>query len=143
MREAANNLPTSQKRHPEVLVAPLVTFLVVIGLLLIARVYDHLPVQAPDCTFKTATGIPCVGCGGTRAMQSLAFGEIVRAVQFNPAVVLGVSLSGCWFASGLFKFLRGGRPLPSSRQNRKLKQSVFVVVAILAANWIYLIKYLE
>lgn len=130
-------------RHPEVLVAPVITFLGVLLLLFVARIYEQLPIQAPDCSFKANTGIPCVGCGGTRSMQSLAVGEFLEAIRFNPAVVLGVFLSGVWFTTGLLRFLRSESPRSVKEQNRRLKQSLLILLAVLLTNWIYLITFLE
>jgi hypothetical protein len=36
------------------------------------------------CPFKALTGIPCPGCGMTRALLSLAKGDFQGAFHFNP-----------------------------------------------------------
>jgi len=36
------------------------------------------------CPFRAATGLPCPGCGMTRAMLSLGQGKLLDAVDFNP-----------------------------------------------------------
>jgi hypothetical protein len=35
------------------------------------------------CSFKAATGVPCLGCGGTRALASMARGDWRGAVAEN------------------------------------------------------------
>lgn len=36
------------------------------------------------CPFRAGTGLPCPGCGMTRAMLSLGQGKLLDAVGFNP-----------------------------------------------------------
>lgn len=51
----------------------------------------------PPCFFYMVTGYRCVGCGGTRAIESLLHGEIGQAFYFNPLVVLAAAvLLGVW-----------------------------------------------
>jgi hypothetical protein len=45
------------------------------------EVIEHLPIF---CLFKAITGIPCPGCGMTRAFLELAEGDFVAAFQLNP-----------------------------------------------------------
>ena len=40
------------------------------------------------CTAKRVFGIPCPGCGLTRAFVSISHGEFSRAWRFNPASFL-------------------------------------------------------
>ena len=42
----------------------------------------------PTMFFYRVTGFRCVGCGGTRAIESLLHGQIGQAVYYNPLVVL-------------------------------------------------------
>ncbi len=136
--------PPPRARRPEALVAPLVTLAAVLLLLLLARCYDRLPIHPPPCGLKTTFGIPCVGCGGTRAMRALAGARLVEAVRFNPAVVLGVFASAVWAVVGFLRFRHGAvhPPLSAAEQNRRLVRTVLVVAAILVLNWIYLLLFL-
>lgn len=36
------------------------------------------------CPFKAVTGLPCPGCGGTRAAQALLQGDLLLALYINP-----------------------------------------------------------
>lgn len=134
---------TTPNRHVEVLVPPLVTFAGVVVLLLVARFYDQLPLRPPPCGFRTTFGIPCVGCGGTRAMKSLASGQLFEAVSFNPAVIAGVFVSALWAIAGVIKYRRGTRPLSVPEQNRHIKRGALIVLGLLALNWVYLILFLR
>jgi hypothetical protein len=44
------------------------------------------------CAWKSCTGIPCAGCGGTRALVLLISGEWLDALRMNPGAVLGLSM---------------------------------------------------
>lgn len=80
---------------------------------------EHLPIF---CPFKAITGIPCPGCGMTRAFLELAEGDFVAAFQLNPFSIpffLGLIFSA-------FKF-----HLPVSGEVRSYLLG-FVLVVILA-----------
>lgn len=40
------------------------------------------------CAFRGLMGIPCPGCGGTRALLHLARGDISGCIEFNPSAPL-------------------------------------------------------
>ena len=40
------------------------------------------------CAFRGLTGIPCPGCGGTRALLHLAKGDISGCIELNPSAPL-------------------------------------------------------
>jgi hypothetical protein len=44
----------------------------------------------PGCPFHLATGVPCPGCGTTRAALALARGDVLGALAFNPLAALGI-----------------------------------------------------
>jgi hypothetical protein len=133
----------SRRRRVEVLVAPLVTFAAVVGLLIAARYYERLPFQAPSCGFRTVLGLPCVGCGGTRAMMALVSGRPFEAVRYNPAVAIGVLVSALWAVAGIWNYRRGKAPLSVPEQNRRIKRIALIALAVLTTNWIYLILFLK
>lgn len=124
------------------LVGPLVTLLAVISLLAAARFHERLPVHAPECGFRKLAGLPCAGCGGTRAARALAAGRIGESIRFNPGVVLGVAATIAWTAAGCSRFFHGV-PLPGpSEQNRRIRRNALLAAALLLLNWIYLVFFL-
>ena len=129
-------------RRLEVLVPPLVTFAGIVVLLIVARFYERLPVQAPPCGFKATLGIPCLGCGGTRAIKALASGKPVEAIAFNPAVVFGVFVSAAWLFTGLRRFCNGASPLTVPEQNHRIRRLALIAIGVLTLNWIYLLFFL-
>jgi hypothetical protein len=55
------------------------------------------------CLFSSATGFPCIGCGGTRAAFALLHGDIAESFHFHPLLIPAVILFGTYFALLLFK----------------------------------------
>lgn len=53
------------------------------------------------CAFRRITGIPCPGCGLTRAMAALARGELLLALHFHPfAPLVLAEAAALWAAVG-------------------------------------------
>lgn len=59
-----------------------------IGVLLLAGVLDGLWA----CPFKRVTGIPCPGCGMTRAVRLVLHGDLAGATAMHPLVWLAIPL---------------------------------------------------
>ena len=68
-------------------------------LLVLAGIYIRLSGQALEtiyflpCFFKGATGIPCPGCGMTRACLAILQGEFSTAWRYHPFSFLLIGLS--------------------------------------------------
>ena len=61
------------------------------------------------CPFRALTGLPCPGCGMTRAFCALGHGEWRDALGFNalsPAVFLGALGVWAWAAAGVLNLSR-------------------------------------
>jgi hypothetical protein len=66
--------------------------------------------EVPLCPTALLFGIPCPGCGLTRATLALISGDIARALDFHPLVfVLGPLFFGALGAAAV-SFLRGPAP---------------------------------
>jgi len=129
-----------------ILIPPVVVFLCLCGLVVLAGVKDHWPVQPRPCEFRTFTGIPCVGCGGTRAFASLARGDVVTATTYNPLAVAGFGTVACWLGHAVMRARRPIRPRvpPTPRQRaRRHRWIIAIIVIAILGNWLYLIRYLE
>ncbi len=76
----------------------------------------HLWVPSPDirtsvCLFRRLTGIPCPGCGLTRAFAHLAKGEWRAALRDHPlAPLIAAQLGAAWLAWGAAVLGRSPRP---------------------------------
>lgn len=44
-----------------------------------------------ECAIRRVSGLPCPGCGGTRAFYHLFRGEIAQSLRFNPIVIYGAA----------------------------------------------------
>lgn len=97
------------------------------------------------CPMKSLFGIPCMLCGGTRAMHALTHGNIAEAVAMNPLVaVFSMALTAYApyaLAVALWpgaKRLRLARDAGIVRSRRDVAIRVGAA-CLLAANWAYLI----
>ena len=85
------------------------------------------------CAFRHFTGIPCPGCGLTRAMAALARGEVLLALQFHPmAPLFAAEAAALWAAIGAAVLRR--RPFPIS--SRLVGHLIAWQGAALLALWI-------
>lgn len=84
----------------------------------------------PDCPFRAATGLDCPLCGGTRAVQALAGGDLVQALDHNVLVVAALPLLvfawARWVAGGL------GLSLARLRAPARAAPLVAVLVVVFA-----------
>lgn len=79
-----------------------------------ARVFLH-----GLCPVVYFTGIPCPGCGLTRAVLFFLTGQFARSLSINPAGILWIALAG-YFAFN--RYILG-------RQNRRMATALVAVVA--------------
>jgi hypothetical protein len=80
----------------------------------------------PPDLLKTATGIDCPGCGGTRGLHALLHGDFATAADRNPLVFVVVPLV-LYLAVGV-ALDQFGIKLPAPKANR---WTAFAVVAFL------------
>ena len=81
------------------------------------------------CPLRRFTGIPCPGCGSTRAAMLLLRGEFAAAVAMNPlAVVLFALVPAWWLLFRRRKWSRGAK-------------ATFLIIAVIAVatNWAWLL----
>jgi len=97
---------------------------------------DALPFTI--CTFKLATGLPCLTCGTTRAMGRLFHGDLAGAWLMNPLATAGALALVPWAVADLLLMIQGRAARvqlapPAARAVRVL------VVAAALANWAWLV----
>jgi hypothetical protein len=103
----------------------------------LAPVLPWLAPVAPACPFHAFTGLPCPGCGTTRAVLALARGDVAGAIGWNPlaALALLAGLAACALAPA-WVALRG--PLPVLAPALPARARAALVLAFLF-NWSYLV----
>jgi hypothetical protein len=91
----------------------------------------------PPCPFHLVTGFPCASCGSTRAALALARLDVGGAFLVNPlaAISMAAFVLGGVLALALAS---AGHGIP---EPRRMPVAVrLFLVALVAANWIYLIE---
>lgn len=116
--------------------APGAIFGLVVAAIFVARLSEHWHLPFMKCAFKATTGLPCVTCGGTRALRALSRGELAEAFWLNPLVIAGA------FGSLICLLVWMAFPEWSLRVKEKISEWPWFKVAILLAllNWIYLVR---
>jgi len=115
-RKAASALP------------PLAVGAVAAGACVLVAVNDPSQARLWVCPFKEMTGLPCPGCGATRAAYQLMHGNVANAIGFNAVAVFIVFplMLGAYIAWALPKF--GGPTLIQPRMPNWLAWSLLVVL---------------
>lgn len=97
---------------------------------------DLLPFSV--CFFKAFTGLACPTCGGTRALSCLAHLDVASAFAMNPLVAAGAFVIAAWALADLALLPRRRAVVIELRPG--LAGVVRgTAVALLAANWVYLV----
>lgn len=97
-----------------------------------------LHVHGVVCYFKLATGMPCLTCGGTRALWRLFAFDPAGALVMNPLATLAVVGIAAWALADLVLWPRGSAL--RLRLSPRAANAVRVGGALaLAANWAYLV----
>jgi hypothetical protein len=63
----------------------------------------------PFCPLASVLGVPCPGCGLTRATLALAHGELRHALEFHPLVLVLAPLFIWAMSSAAISYIRGPR----------------------------------
>jgi hypothetical protein len=94
----------------------------------------------PECGFKKLTGLACPGCGGTRSLVAIGGGDVPAAFVLNPAVALA------WFLfvasvpmAAIDALVTGGRAAARLSRFASTRFAARLLVAAIAANWIFLL----
>jgi len=100
----------------------------------------RLAAALPPCPLKSLTGIPCPGCGTTRAALALAELDLAAAFAVSPLAAAGwCALVGGGLAAGGLALAGVGTPdLPRPGGRADLALRIGAVAAI-AVNWLYLV----
>ena len=104
-----------------------------IALIAIAALVALVPIEVVPhfaCPMKTLTGLPCLTCGGTRAMFALGRLDPMAALRFNPLVTVGAFAFAIYVAIRLIR-----RPV----ELRWSRATMIAAATAAVANWAYLV----
>lgn len=106
---------------------------IIFGLLFTYWLFPSFVKNSYPCAFEAATGYPCPGCGGTRAVVALFEGKILGSFFYNPAVLTAV-VSYIQFM--IMFFLR--KNVFKNIEERKIKVEVYayVFIFVIILQWV-------
>lgn len=93
------------------------------------------------CSFAQTTGLPCPGCGGTRAVILLFHGKLWLSLYFHPAVIAFVLMYVHFVVLYLLRKCRTGRK--TYRKEIPVQIYAYVFVGIVIAQWIVKLVYIH
>ena len=128
-------LPWQIRTGPERLILVFTASCAVLGSALLVSL--RLGFGGWPCVWKAACGLPCAGCGGTRAASLLLHGAWEDAFVLNPgmaAAMVALFLLAVYAGSVLVFRLEPLRPVVL-----RAPQLRWVASVLLAANWVYLL----
>jgi hypothetical protein len=93
-------------------------------------------VGSPTCVFRSATGLPCPLCGGTRATHALLRGDLSRAVYLNMAALPGVAALMAIAFVLAYEALRGSAVANWSALLRQSRSFLPMMVCLFFFYWL-------
>jgi hypothetical protein len=93
----------------------------------------------PICLFHALTGHPCLTCGATRSAIALFHGQVLTALKWNPLVFLTYVTMSIFDVYAFAVVISGAPRLRFSLGAREKFFLRVCVIALLLANWIYLL----
>ena len=85
-------------------------------------------VTGTSCLFRSFTGLPCPGCGSTRAAAALFRGHIKEALDYHPLIFVTFILITAYALTLIFRIKIFNDP-----KNKRLTVLLFCVLAIYMA----------
>lgn len=89
------------------------------------------------CIFKHATGIPCPGCGGTRAMELLFAGHVKESVLINPTAIAIFVFSLIAITWIIFDILKSTHTFQVALRKKWNKWYLYSAIILIITNWIW------
>ena len=99
--------------------------------------------RLPQCIFMRVTGLPCLGCGGTRCARNLVNLDLGQAFLFHPGFFLVVTLALLWTVySAIFWLRRDPLRLRLFIEPAYSRRVRIAFVALLVVHWAWQCYYL-
>ena len=114
----------------------------VVALIGLACLRFHVPL--PPCALKHFTGMPCAGCGATRATVEMSRGHWSAALYLNPMTTLGfVAIGAYWIYSVTILTSKPRRRLRLDGIPRRTGTVIRIGIGLaFLANWAWVLTHL-
>jgi hypothetical protein len=105
--------------------------------LVLSPLFAAVLVDMPMCPTAAIFGIPCPGCGLTRATLALFRGDFSTALHFHPLVFLATPMYFGMIGSIAWGYVRGGiDKIPSGRLTKALSAIALTTFVLLIVVWL-------
>ena len=99
--------------------------------------------QLPQCIFMRLTGLPCLGCGGTRCARNLVQLDFGQAFLYHPGFFMVVTLAALWTTyAAVFWLCRDTLRLRLFIEPAYSRRARIAFVCLLVAHWAWQCYYL-
>lgn len=89
--------------------------------------------QLFECSFYRITGMPCPGCGGTRAFYYLFYGNLLKSFQYHPVVLFGIL---AWFHFMGLYFYRKHFAKGKLQKEIQVPVYFYFAIAVILIQWV-------
>lgn len=86
-----------------------------------------------SCVLYEWSGLPCPGCGGTRAIVQLFSGNIIESVKYHPAVLAAIC---CYVHFMLNYIFRNYINFNKHKKEIHIEMYIYFLVVIIIFQWI-------
>ena len=111
----------------------------VIGYIIISllgiSIFDLSPYP---CALYTVAGIYCPGCGGTRAVNHLIHGHLLKSLWYHPLVPYTAAVAGAYVISHTMNIITKGKV----RAMLFRPIYLYIAIGIVAVNWIVKVAFI-
>jgi len=127
-----NNLPVPQKS--KVIIAITLPLIIFLFAFIFRGPAFYIFTTLPPCRLYYSFGLMCPGCGGTRSMEALLYGDFFTSLRLNPIVIFLSLLGIAFYTELIFNIF-----------NRKIKivprSMVFLWVTIGVFSVFYVVRH--
>jgi hypothetical protein len=106
-----------------------------LGVLALAGAFAVIVAERlPFCPMATVLGVPCPGCGLTRATLALLHGDLRGALALHPLVLVLAPVFAAAMGSAAFTYVRGPSPEHEPHRWFASRTVTFIAGALLVAT---------